>query len=327
VNSTSEIPAQDPHSWLYPEIEPYASGKLNVSSVHTLHYDEVGNPNGKPVIFVHGGPGGGCGPQDRRFFDPRKYRVILLDQRGSGKSEPAASLDDNTTWHLVDDMEKLRAHLKIDQWLVFGGSWGSTLALTYAIKHPTRVTELVLRGIFLIRKKEIDWYYQEGASTIFPDVWESYRDHIPLEERSDFVSAYYKRLTDTDPAVRLAAATPWTNWEMATSRIYTAPEVLKALVTDDFALKFARIECHYFMNKGFYKEDGWILKQIDAIRHIPTVIVQGRYDVVCPPVSAWDLHRAWPEAKLIISPDAGHASREPSNARALVSALEVFAQS
>jgi proline iminopeptidase len=208
---------------------------------------------------------------------------------------------------------------------VFGGSWGSTLSLIYAIKHPKRVTELVLRGIFLVRKKEIDWYYQEGASAIYPDVWEAYRDHIPENERGDFVSAYYKRLTSPDPAVRLAAATPWTTWEMATSRLYTPPEMIKALVTDDFALKFARIECHYFTNKGFLSEDGWILKQIDAIRNIPAVIVQGRYDVVCPMVSAWDLHRAWPEAKLIISPDAGHASREPANARALVSALDQFA--
>jgi proline iminopeptidase len=315
----------DPQTWLYPAIESYKTGKLKVSALHTLHYEECGNPNGKPAIFVHGGPGGGCGPEERRFFNPKKYRAIFLDQRGSGKSEPAASLEENTTWDLVDDLEKLRVHLGIEKWLVFGGSWGSTLSLIYAIKHPKRVTELVLRGIFLVRKKEIDWYYQEGASAIYPDVWEAYRDHIPENERGDFVSAYYKRLTSPDPAVRLAAATPWTTWEMATSRLYTPPEMIKALVTDDFALKFARIECHYFTNKGFLSEDGWILKQIDAIRNIPAVIVQGRYDVVCPMVSAWDLHRAWPEAKLIISPDAGHASREPANARALVSALDQFA--
>ncbi len=315
---------QDPQTWLYPEIEPYRVGRLSVSNVHNLYFEESGNPKGKPVVFIHGGPGGGAGPQDRRFFDPAQYRIVLFDQRGAGKSEPAASLEENTTWHLVEDIEKLRTHLGIKQWMVFGGSWGSTLALTYAITYPKVVTELVLRGIFLIRKKEIDWYYQEGASAIYPDVWESYRDHIPLKERGNFVEAYYKRLTSPDPAVRLAAAVPWTSWEMATSRIYTAPEVLSALVTDDFALKFARIECHYFINQGFFEEDGWILKQIDRIRHIPTVIVQGRYDVVCPAQSAWDLHRAWPEAKLFITPDAGHAAREPGNARALVSATDRF---
>jgi proline iminopeptidase len=318
-------PYQDPHTWLYPEIEPYTSGRLQVSAVHDLYYEECGNPDGKPVIFVHGGPGGGTGPQDRRFFDPNKYRVILLDQRGSGKSLPSASLEDNTTWHLVEDMEKLREHLGIEKWQVFGGSWGSTLGLAYAIQHPERVTELVLRGIFLVRKKEIQWYYQEGASAMYPDLWEEYRDHIPAAERGNFVKAYYQRLTSPDPAVRLAAAKPWTAWEMGTSRLYTDPAFVAATVTDDFALKFARIECHYFMNDGFFKSDNWILENIDRIRHIPAVIVQGRYDVVCPPMSAWELHRAWPEAKFVMVPDAGHASREPGNARALVSATDRFA--
>ncbi len=317
---------QDPQNWLYPRIEPYFTGTLAVSPIHTLYYEESGNPNGKPVIFIHGGPGGGAGPEDRRFFDPKAYRIILMDQRGAGKSLPAASLDENTTWDLVADIEKLRSHLKLEKWMVFGGSWGSTLALTYAIKHPTRVTELVLRGIFMIRKKEIDWYYQEGANAIYPDAWESYRDAIPESERGDFVKAYYARLTSADPKVRMAAAVPWTTWEMATSRLYTTPEMLASLVTDDFAIKFARIECHYFINKGFFDEDGWILKNIDTIRHIPAVIVQGRYDVVCPAMSAWELSKAWPEAKLVITPDAGHAAREPGNARALVSATDRFSK-
>jgi proline iminopeptidase len=316
---------RDPQTWLYPEIEPYRTGRLQVSDEHSLYFEECGNPDGKPAVFIHGGPGGGAGPQDRRFFNPELYRIILFDQRGAGKSTPAASLLENTTWDLVRDIEKLRNHLGIKKWLVFGGSWGSTLALTYAIEHPERVTELVLRGIFLIRKEEIQWYYQEGASYLYPDAWESYRDAIPESERGDFVSAYYRRLTDPDPAIRLAAAVPWTTWEMATSRLYTPPELLRALVTDDFAIKFARIECHYFTHQGFFSEDGWILKQIDRIRKIPSVIVQGRYDVVCPPKSAWDLHRAWPEAELFLTPDAGHASREPGNARALVAATDRFA--
>jgi len=316
--------AQDPHTWMYPELEPYRTGMLKVSPIHELYFEECGNPKGKPVIFVHGGPGGGTGPQDRRYFHPDRYRIILLDQRGSGKSLPAASLEDNTTWHLVDDIEKLREHLKIEKWQVFGGSWGSTLALTYAIQHPDRVSELVLRGIFMIRKKEIDWYYQEGASAMYPDAWEAYRDHIPAAERNDFVKAYYARLTHSDPAVQMAAAKPWTAWEMSTSRLYTSPEFIQSAVTDDFAIKFARIECHYFTHKGFFQDDDWILKNVSKIRHIPAVIVQGRYDVVCPPMSAWDLHRAWPEAKFMLIPDAGHSSREPGIAKALVSATDSF---
>jgi proline iminopeptidase len=316
----------DPQTWLYPEIEPYRTDTLAVSPVHTLYFEECGNPRGKPVVFIHGGPGGGCGPQDRRFFNPDRYRIILFDQRGAGKSTPAANLDENTTWDLVRDIEKLREHLGLERWMVFGGSWGSTLALTYAIEHPDRVTELVLRGIFMIRKQEIDWYYQEGASFMFPDAWEPYRDHIPESERGEFVKAYYRRLTDPDPKVRMAAARPWTTWEMSTSRIHTPKEVIESAVTDEFAIKFARIECHYFIHGGFFPEDDWILKRVDRIRHIPAVIVQGRYDVVCPPKSAWDLYRAWPEARLHLTPDAGHASREPGNARALVAATDRFAE-
>jgi len=315
---------QDPNLWLYPPIEPYHSSRLDVGDGHSLYFEECGNPNGKPVIFVHGGPGGGTSPDDRRFFNPADYHIILFHQRGAGFSTPAASLHENTTWKLVEDMEKLRTHLSIDRWQVFGGSWGSTLSLAYAILHPKRVTELVLRGIFMIRKKEIDWFYQEGASEIFPDVWEQYRDAIPQEERGDFVKAYYQRLTHENEAVRVAAAVPWTTWEMATARLFTSSEVLKSLVTPEFALKFARIECHYFTHRGFFESEDWILKNIEKIRSIPAVIVQGRYDVVCPATTAWDLHRAWPEAKFMMIPDAGHSSREPGIARALVAATDQF---
>ncbi|MBS1958943.1 MAG: prolyl aminopeptidase [Bdellovibrionales bacterium] len=325
ASQTKAALTQDPQTWLYPEIEPYTTGRLKVNSLHDLYYEECGNPKGKPVIFVHGGPGGGVGTQERRFFNPEKYRIILMDQRGAGKSLPAAELEGNTTWDLVADLERLREHLKIPKWQVFGGSWGSTLGLTYAISHPDRVTELVLRGIFLLRKKEIAWYYQEGCNNMYPDLWEEYRDHIPENERGDFVKAYYSRLTHSNVNVRMAAAKPWTSWEMGTSRLYTDPNFVKTTVTDDFAYKFARIECHYFINKGFFAEDNWILNNISKIRHIPAVIVQGRYDVVCPPTSAWDLHRAWPEANFFMIPDSGHAAREPGTAKALVSATDRFA--
>jgi len=318
---------QDPNTWFYPEIEPYRMGRLKVSDLHEIYFEESGNPQGKPVVFIHGGPGGGTGPTDRRYFNPSIYRIILFDQRGSGKSTPMASLVENTTWHLIDDIEKIRNHLGIEKWHVFGGSWGSTLGLAYAITHPARVTALILRGIFLLRKKEIDWYYEEGlgANAIYPDVWEEYLEHIPANERSNMVKAYYSRLTSPDPAVQLAAAKPWTKWEISTSRIYTSPEIISGTVTDDFAIKFARIECHYFINKGFLSSDNWIIENIEKIRKIPAVIVQGRYDVVCPAMSAWDLHRAWPEAKLTLVPDAGHSSREFGIARALVHTTDLFA--
>jgi proline iminopeptidase len=321
--NTPALP-QDPNTWMYPAIEPYRTGMLPVDSGHSLYFEECGNPSGKPVIFVHGGPGGGTNPPDRCYFHPAKYRIVLLHQRGSGNSKPSASLENNTTWKLVEDLETLREHLKIEKWQVFGGSWGSTLALIYAITHPARVTELVLRGIFMVRKKEIDWYYQEGASSMYPDVWETFRDHIPENERGEMVNAYHRRLTSKNLDEQLAAAKPWTAWEMATSRLFTPPELVQSLVTDEFALKFARIECHYFVNKGFLDRDDWILQNISKIRHIPGVIVQGRYDVVCPPTSAWDLHQAWPEARLKIIPDAGHSSREPGIARALVAATDEF---
>ena len=316
---------KDPVTWLYPPIEPYNTGRLQVSPVHELYFEETGNPSGKPVIFLHGGPGGGSDPKQRRFFHPEKYRIVNFDQRGCGKSTPYASLEANTTWDLVADIEKIREHLGIERWQVFGGSWGSTLALAYSETHPDRVTELVLRGIFLLRKQEIDWFYQRGASVLYPDAWEPYLAHIPEAERGDLLSAYYRRLTSDDPAVRLAAAKIWSGWEGATSKLLPDPAFAGHYEEDEFALAFARIEAHYFFNKGFFETDDQLLRNASRIRHIPGVIVQGRYDVVCPMESAWALHRAWPEADLIITPDSGHSAFDPPNSRALVAATDKFA--
>lgn len=312
---------------LYEPIEPYDSGMLAVSPIHTIYYEQCGNPNGKPVVFLHGGPGGGLVSLYRRFFDPKAYRIVLFDQRGSGQSTPYASLEDNTTWHLVEDIEKLREHLSIESWQVFGGSWGSTLALAYAQKHPTRVRELVLRGIFLCRPKEIKWFYQEGASAIYPDVWEEYVRVIPKEERGDLMSAYHRRLTSDDEAVRLEAARAWSVWEGSTSKLFQDAAMIEDFGDPEFAIAFARIECHYFMHNAFFDTDNYLIENIDKIRHIPAVIVQGRYDVVCPIMSAWELHRAWPEADLHITPDAGHSATEPGNISALVAATDRFRDS
>jgi proline iminopeptidase len=308
----------------YPEIEPFDSGTLKVSDLHTIYYEQSGNPEGKPVIFVHGGPGGGTDPKQRRFFDPKAYRIVLFDQRGCGRSTPHAELHDNTTWHLVADMEAIREHLGIARWQVFGGSWGSTLSLAYAQKHPDRVTELVLRGIFMLRKKELDWFYQEGASAIFPDTWEPYLAAIPPEERGDLMQAYYERLTCDDPKARLAAARAWSVWEASTSFLLQSKEYMNHAGEDEFALAFARIECHYFVNRGFFEVEDQLLRDVDKIRHIPAVIAQGRYDVVCPMMSAWDLHRAWPEARLEIVPDAGHSAYEPGIVDVLIEATDRF---
>jgi proline iminopeptidase len=308
----------------FPEIEPYNKGFLKVSDLHTIYFEEAGNPQGKPVIFVHGGPGGGIDASYRRFFDPKLWRVILFDQRGCGQSTPAFELKENTTWDLVEDMEKLRTKLNIEKWSVFGGSWGSTLALAYAITHPDRVLDLTLRGIFLLREKEIKWFYQEGASFIFPDAWVKYLEPIPENERHDLVAAYYKHLTSPELSVRSAAAKAWSIWEGSTSKLYTDPEFIKRFGGDDFAMAFARIECHYFINKGFFKEDGWLLKNVDKIRHIPTWIVQGRYDVVCPATSAYELHALWPESQLFIIPDAGHSASEPGTKSKLIEATNFF---
>jgi len=309
---------------LYPEVTPYRSGRLKVSDLHEIYFEESGNPRGKPAVFVHGGPGGGTEAKMRRFFDPAAYRIVLFDQRGCGQSTPHAELRENDTWSLVSDMEKIRAHLEIEKWQVFGGSWGSTLALAYAEKHPDRVSELVLRGIFLVRKKEIDWFYQRGASSLFPDAWEDYLAPIPEAERGDLLHAYYRRLTSDDPNVRQEAARAWSVWEGRTSNLRPNEDLIAKSGGDDFSLAFARIECHYFVNKSFFAKDSQLLDDIAKIRHIPGVIVQGRYDVVCPLESAWELHRAWPEADLKIVGDAGHSAFEPGITHELVEATDRF---
>jgi proline iminopeptidase len=297
---------------------------LSVSPVHTLYFEESGNPDGKPAVFLHGGPGGGTDAKQRRFFDPARYRIVLFDQRGCGKSTPHASLVDNTTWHLVGDIEALRTHLGIERWQVFGGSWGSTLALAYAETHPEKVTELVLRGIFLLSDRELRWFYQWGTSELFPDAFEAYRDAIPREERGDFIKAYHLRLTSEDPAVRAAAAKAWSVWEAATSYLHVNADYVARAGEDRFALAFARIECHYFVNRGFFDRETQLLDEIGKIRHIPCLIVQGRYDVVCPMVTAWALHRAFPEATLRVVPDAGHSAFEPGIVHELVQATDAF---
>ena len=306
----------------FPEITPYKTEMFKTTELHNLYIEQSGNPEGMPVVFVHGGPGGGTNADQRRFFDPQKYRIILFDQRGSGQSTPAAELKDNTTWDLVSDLEKIREHLNIKKWVVFGGSWGSTLALTYAIVHPDQVHHLILRGIFLCRPSEIKWFYQFGASEIYPDVWEGYQNHIPENERHDFVTAYYKRLTHEKSDVRLAAAKIWSKWEAATSKLFVDVKAIDDFDDPTYALQFARIECHYFINNAFFKTNNWIIENIDKIRHIPADIVQGRYDVVCPARSAWDLHQAWPEARFQFVQDAGHAASEPGTQAALVTAAQ-----
>lgn len=309
---------------LYPEIEPFDSGMLKVSDLHTLYYEQSGNPNGKPVVFLHGGPGGGTNPKCRRFFDPAVYRIVLFDQRGCGKSTPHAELHENTTWNLVNDIERIREHLGIGSWQVFGGSWGSTLALAYAQTHPERVTELVLRGIFMLRRWELEWFYQKGCDALYPDAWETYLKAIPAVEHGDLMSAYYRRLTSSDPIERVEAARAWSVWEGATSYLWQDEGHIQSSGEDEFALAFARIECHYFVHGGFFEHDDQLLRNVGRIRKIPAVIVQGRYDVVCPMRSAWDLHRAWPEADLRIVQDAGHSAFEPGNISELIKATDRF---
>mgnify|MGYP000846937459 FL=1 len=309
---------------LFPEIECYQSGFIQVDNEHNIYYEQSGNPNGKPVVFLHGGPGAGTSPKVRRFWDPKFYRIILFDQRGCGKSTPFASLNNNTTWNLVSDIEKLRTHLKIDKWQVFGGSWGSTLALSYASKHANRITELILRGIFTLRKKELLWFYQEGASFLYPDSWEPFLNFIPSGERSQMIEAYYKRLTSTDEAERNTAAKIWSIWEGSTSRLFMDQELISKSGEDQFALAFARIECHYFINKGFFEYDGFLLDQVNQFRQIQSTIVQGRYDVVCPMISAWELHKNWPEADFKIIQDAGHSAYEAGITHELILATEKY---
>ena len=308
---------------LYPPIEPHTTGMLQVSDAHTIAWEQSGSADGVPVVVIHGGPGGGGQPSYRQYFNPAAFNIIQFDQRGCGKSTPYAELEGNNTQASVSDLEALRVHLGLEEWHVFGGSWGSTLSLIYAQHHPERVMSLVLRGIFMCRKSELHWFYQDGASHLFPDAFEPYRNHIPTEEQSDLISAYYKRLTSDDVEIRRAAAKEWTRWEMATSRLFPDPEYLEKADDLDFAVAFARIECHYFIN-GIFVEEGFILKRTKAIEHIPTVIVQGRYDVVCPPRSAWELHKAMPQSRLVMVPDAGHSMGEVSIARELVAATDAL---
>ena len=311
---------------LYPEIQPYRSGHLRVSSVHEMYYEECGKPDGKPAIFVHGGPGAGGDATPRRFFDPQRYRIVLFDQRGSGRSRPHAELRENTTWDLVADMERLREHLGIERWLVFGGSWGSTLALVYAEAHPGRVTALVLRGIFMLRPAELAWFYQHGASEIWPDRWEHYLKPIPVAERGDLLHAYHRRLTSSDSTVAQEAARAWSIWEGATSHLFESEKTVARFGADEFSLALARIEAHYFVNGGFLEVPDQILRDVSRLRRIPGTIVQGRYDVVCPMISAWELHRAWPEADFRLVPDAGHSAFEPGITHELVCATDRYAK-
>jgi proline iminopeptidase len=314
----------------YPEIEPYATGMLDVGDGQSIYWEESGDPDGKPVVFLHGGPGGATSPRHRRAFDPRRYRIILLDQRGAGRSLPHASEPDydlsvNTTWHLVADLERLRVDRGVDRWQVFGGSWGSTLALAYAQTHPERVTELVLRGIFTLRRSELEWFYEGAAGQIFPDVWEQYEAQVPVAERGSFIAAYSRLLNDPDPAVHEPAAVAWSRWESSAVTLLPDPGLVDTFTEPRFAVAFARIENHYFMNGGWL-EEGQLLAGAHLLRDIPTVIVQGRYDICTPPVTAWDLHRALPEAEFVMVPDAGHSFDEPGILSALIEATDRFAR-
>ena len=309
---------------LYPPVEPFNTFYLNVSSIHTIFVEESGNPNGKPVIFLHGGPGGGIEPIYRQYFNPKKWRIIIFDQRGCGKSIPHAELKENTTWDLVEDIEKIREYLKIKSWVVFGGSWGSTLSLTYAIKHSNRCKGLILRGIFLLRKIEINWFYQEGCSYIYPDAWEEYLAVIPQNKRNNLVEAYYEKLTSSNVKSRIEAAKAWSKWEASTSKLIQNKKSLHHFDNEKVAEAFARIECHYFINRGFFDSDTWILDNVSKIQHIPNIIIQGRYDVVCPMKSAWDLHQKWEKSNLIIVPDSGHSMLEKGIQEKLISYTERF---
>ncbi len=302
----------------YPEIEPYRQGRLRVSDLHELHFEECGNPGGQPVVVLHGGPGGGSMPYLRRLHDPANYRIILFDQRGCGKSTPHAELRENTTWDLVADMERLREYLGIERWQVLGGSWGSTLALAYAETHPERVSGLILRGIFTLRRSELLWFYQEGCNWLFPDAWEDYLAPIPQQERHDMMTAYYKRLTGSDRAEALRCAKAWSQWEATTISLLPDPARVAQFGHETYAVAFASIECHYFVNQGFFAYDGQLIAEAGKLRGIPGAIVQGRYDVVTPAGTAWDLHRAWPEASFEIVPDAGHTVTEPGLTSAIV---------
>jgi proline iminopeptidase len=314
----------DSRRQLYPPLEPYATGFLDVGAGHRLYYEESGNPNGKPVVFLHGGPGGGTSPAMRRFFDPEAYRIVLFDQRGCGHSTPHALLENNTTPDLVEDIERLRVELGVERWQVFGGSWGSTLALAYAQAHAERVTELVLRGIFTVRQQEYDWLYRFGTNQLFPDAWAALLAPVPEDERGDILSAYHRLLHSDEPDTRMAAAKAWSIYEGSTSQLIPSREVIDMFGSDHMAVSLAQIEVHYFVNNCFM-DDGQLLRNMESIRHIPGVIVHGRYDVLCPPVNAFDLAAAWPEVDLRITPDAGHSAFEPGNVHELVLATDRYA--
>ena len=305
---------------LFPPIEPYATGMLKLDGVHTLYWEQSGNPHGVPVAFLHGGPGAGATPTHRRFFDPQHYRIVVFDQRGAGRSTPLGAIVDNTTRHLVGDMERLRRHLAIERWVVFGGSWGSTLALTYAETYPARCLGLILRGIFLCRRAEVDWFLY-GIRTVFPEAWRAFAGYLPQAERDDLLQSYYRRLTDPDPAVHMPAARAWSTYEGACSTLLPSPDTVAAFGEDRMALGLARIEAHYFRNNIVAPEDD-LIRQVDRIRHLPAIIVQGRYDMICPIVSADELARAWPEAEYVVVPDAGHSAMEPGIRARLVAATD-----
>ncbi|MBU2583666.1 MAG: prolyl aminopeptidase [Alphaproteobacteria bacterium] len=310
---------------LYPPTEPYRHGHLDVGDGHEIYYEECGNPRGIPALLLHGGPGAGSSRTMRRFHDPRRYRIILYDQRGCGHSRPNASLTANTTWHLVADIERLRTHLGISSWQVFGGSWGSTLALAYAQSYPDKVTGLILRGVFLVRNSEVDWFYNGGCGWLFPDHYRPFLDHIPVSERGDIIAAYYRRLTSPDQSVQLAAARVWSAWEGSTLSMYPERLQMRSLTSDHYVLAFARIECHYFVHGGFLSRDAQLLEDAHRLNGIPGVVVAGRYDVITPVKSAWELCRQWHSAELRIVPDAGHAMTEPGTLHELVAATQRFA--
>ena len=310
---------------LFPPIEPFNSGFMERDG-HQIYYEQCGNPNGKPAVFLHGGPGGGGSTTVRRFFDPKKYHIVIFDQRGCGRSKPHGCLEKNTTWDLVEDIETLKKILGFKKWLVFGGSWGSTLSLAYSQTYPTSVSEMVLRGIFMLRKKELDWFYQEGASNIFPEAWEKFLEPIDENQRDDLMSAYHKIFKSDNEEKKLAAAIAWSRWEGSTSSLSYNPDMADSFSDPKFALAFALIENHYFVNKGFLEHENQLIESgIDIIRNIPTTIVQGRYDIVCPMTTAWELSKNWPEANLIVAPSSGHTAFEKEITHELIKATEAFA--
>ena len=308
---------------LFPPVEPYETGFLKKGK-HEIYYEQCGNPKGKPAVFLHGGPGGGCGSLARRFFNPKKYRIILFDQRGCGRSKPHTCLEDNTTWHLIEDIESIRKRLNIKKWLVFGGSWGSTLAIAYAQKHPNNVCQLILRGIFMLRQKELQWFYQYGASEMYPEAWQGFLKEIPKNERGDIIEAYRKIFYGKDKDKKLSAAKAWSKWEASCSFINYNPDAVRESINAEFALAFALIENHYFINKGFLDYENQLLDNIDIIRDIPSIIIQGRYDVVCPPTTAYELHSRWPESELVIAPFSGHSAFEKEITHELIKATNKF---